>query len=318
MLYRTTIIIVSYNTREMTLECLRSLFALTPSVNGPDPKTEVIVWDNQSSDGSADSIEAEFGTRVRLIKSEENLGFAAANNEAAKLSSAEFLLLLNPDTVILDDGLDRLVDFAIERPKNGIYGGRTLFGDRTLNSTSCWSKMSVWSLICHAVGLTAAFPRSNLFDREAIGSWQRDSIREVDIVTGCLFCIRRELWAELGGFRLKYFMYGEEADLCLRSKRIGCSPVITPDCTIVHYVGASSSKSERKVCMVAKAKATLIRDHWPKMLQPIGILLLWFWAASRRLGSSLFAMTKKTNKTECKDKWKLVWKNRKDWLSGYE
>ncbi len=301
----------------MTLECLRSLFAFTPSVNEPDPKTEVIVWDNQSSDGSADAIEAEFGARVRLIKSEKNLGFAAANNEAAKLSSAEFLLLLNPDTVILDDGLDRLVDFAIERPKNGIYGGRTLFGDRTLNSTSCWTQMTVWSLFCNAIGLTTAFPKSSFFAPESMGAWKRDSIREVDIVTGCLFCLRRSLWGELGGFQVKYYMYGEEADLCLRSKRIGYRPIITPDCTIVHYVGASSAKSEHKTCMVAKAKATLIRDHWRPSWQPLGLMLLWSWIATRRVCSWLHSVLLANRKNDASEKWKTVWEKRSEWLEGY-
>jgi N-acetylglucosaminyl-diphospho-decaprenol L-rhamnosyltransferase len=132
-----------------------------------------------------------------------------------------------------------------------------------------------------------------------------------------LLCIRRSLWNELGGFRLKYFMYGEEADLCLRSRTNGYSPVITPDCTIVHYVGASSSKSDRKICMVAKAKATLIRDHWHPIAKPVGISLLWLWAGSRRLGSWCQSIVKRNRASESAMKWQTVWANRSDWLSGY-
>ena len=106
-----SILIVSYNTREMTLACLRSVFEQTTRT-----LFELIVVDNLSSDGSADAIEAEFDGRLVLIRSEENLGFARANNLAAERATGEYLLLLNPDTVVLDGAIDRLVEFAGRRP----------------------------------------------------------------------------------------------------------------------------------------------------------------------------------------------------------
>ena len=120
-----SIVVVSYRTRELTLTALRSVFDQT------EPGTfELIVVDNDSDDGSADAIEAEFGDRLHLIRAGDNLGFARANNLAAERAKGEFLLLLNPDTVVLDRAIDQLVAFARSRQAR-IWGGRTLFADRT-------------------------------------------------------------------------------------------------------------------------------------------------------------------------------------------
>ena len=128
-----SIVVVSYNTREMTLECLRSIVRETP-----DLPYEVLFIDNQSTDGSWEAVETKFSGDPRFVlrSSEENLGFAGANNEMAKDARGEFVLLLNPDTVVLDRAIEKLVAFAREHPDNGIWGGRTVFEDGSLNATS--------------------------------------------------------------------------------------------------------------------------------------------------------------------------------------
>jgi GT2 family glycosyltransferase len=127
-----SIIVVSYGTREMTLECLRSI---KEDTGGTDH--EVIVVDNNSSDGSPGAIAAEF-PRFRLMVQSTNLGFAAACNLAAVDARGEYLLLLNPDTVVQGSAIDRLLLFARGRPEAGIWGGRTVFADGKLNPMSCW------------------------------------------------------------------------------------------------------------------------------------------------------------------------------------
>ena len=134
-----SIIVVSYNTREMTLACLQSISEQTQLPH------EVIVIDNRSDDGSADAIAAAFPDH-RLIRAERNLGFAAANNLAAREARGDFLLLLNPDTLVLRGALDRLVAFARKRPEARIWGGRTLYADGRLNPGSCWGRITPWSL----------------------------------------------------------------------------------------------------------------------------------------------------------------------------
>lgn len=306
-----TVIIVSYNTRALTLKCLETLYANTRRT-----RFQTVVYDNASQDGSAEAIAAHF-PHVELIASPENLGFARANNVVAETATTEWLLLLNPDTEVHEGAIDRLMDFSRANPEAGITGGRTVFPDGSLNIASCWMRITPWSAFCMATGLTAAFRGSALFNPEAMGSWKRDSVREVDIVVGCFLMIRRALWAELGGFDLKYFMYGEEADLCLRARRMGYRPMITPEAEIMHLVGASSSKITDKVIMVAKSRSTLIRDHWPPYLVPLGIALLWFWGATRVAAAQALRLTGRARHVETAWKWRLIWSCRQDWLEGY-
>lgn len=307
-----TVIIISYNTRDLTLKCLETLYANTHTV-----PFHTVVWDNASSDGSAEAVGAAF-PQVELIASPDNLGFAAANNRVAENAVTEWLLLLNPDTEVHSGAVDALFDFSRAHPRAGITGGRTVFPDGSLNIASCWMQITPWSAFCMATGLTAAFRQSALFNPEAMGAWQRDSVREVDIVVGCFLMIPRALWNELGGFDLKYFMYGEEADLCLRAAAIGYSPMITPDAQIMHLVGASSGRVADKVVMVAKSRVTLIRDHWRASLVPLGLGLTWLWGGLRVTAARAMALSGRARHREAAEKWSLIWAKRNDWLAGYK
>lgn len=307
-----TVIVVSYNTRELTLKCLETLFAQTHVA-----RMHVSVFDNASTDGSAEAVAQAF-PQVELIASDENHGFAKANNIVAAKAQTEWLLLLNPDTEVHDGAVDALLAFSQSNPQAGITGGRTVFPDGSLNIASCWMRITPWSAFCMATGLTAAFRSSEIMNPEGIGNWQRDTVREVDIVVGCFLMIPKALWDQLGGFDLKYFMYGEEADLCLRAKSMGYQPAITPEAQIMHLVGASSGKVARKVVMVAKARATLIRDHWPAIFVPYGLFTLWFWAALRRSSSAVLGFSGKSRHQESAAKWREIWATRQAWLRGYQ
>jgi GT2 family glycosyltransferase len=270
-----TIIIVSFNTRGMTLECLRSVFRQTQTTD-----YEVIVVDNNSQDGSAQCISDEFPD-VQLIQLNENIGFARANNLAATGAKGYKILLLNPDTVVLDHAIDRLMTFAEENPACGIWGGRTLFADGQLNPASCWREMSLWSLACYALALTHMASSSPLFNPESYAGWDRSTVRQVDIVTGCLFLINRALWKSLGGFNSAFFMYAEEADLCHRARQAGARPMITPNATICHYGRAVEGKSLAQRLKLFKGKATLMRLHWSPFRQRLGQSLFLSAALNR-------------------------------------
>ena len=304
-----TVIIVSYNTRQLTLKAIETLLE-----NAGDIAIDVVVFDNASADGSADAI-AETFPQVCLIRSEENVGFARANNIVANQARTEWLLLLNPDTETHPGAVEKMVDFARAHPDAGIVGGRTVFPDGTANIASCWNRMTVWSLFCSATGLTRAFRGSRLFNPEGMGNWPRDEARRVDVVVGCLLLIRTKLWRELDGFDLRYVMYGEDYDLSMRAAKAGYSPMITPDAQIMHLVGASSAKREDKLLMVLRSRSTLIRDHFPPSRVLPGLAMMWLWAATRRLGSGLAGRF--TGKTELADRWRNIWRARKDWLRGY-
>lgn len=305
-----TVVMVSYNTRELTLIALDTLLR-----NAGDVSIDVVLWDNASSDGSADAVAQRF-PEVKLVRSPDNLGFAAANNAAVAQTNTPWLLLLNPDTETHPGAVETLLDFAKANPAAGIVGGRTVFPDGSLNIASCWNKMTVWSLFCRATGLSRVLSGSRLFNPEAIGDWKRDTVREVDIVVGCFLLTSRDLWNRLGGFRTKYFMFGEEVDLCLRAAQLGYRPMITPDAQIVHHVGASYAASEERIVKVLKGRVTIIRDHWGGMRAPLGIGLLLIWAGMRSLVRSI-GRTGGTNARKTPDPWVSVWHRRREWLAGY-
>jgi len=305
-----TVVIVSYNTVEMTLECLRSVFRETVRA-----KFDVIVVDNASTDGSAEAIEAEFSDKLVLIKSPENLGFAAANNLAAKHVNTEYLLLLNPDTVVLENAIDKLVDYAIKYPKSGIWGGRTVFADGSPNPASCWSKMTIWSLFSQAVGTSSILKNTTLFNPEGIGGWDRRSERDVDIVTGCFLLIYSKLWNDLSGFNKDYFMYGEEADLCLRAYKLGARPRINSEAIIIHHGGASEKILVDKMVRLMSAKVRLVRHHFSPNSQKLGTFLLAVWPFSRMFGHVLLGTFGAKKSRQKMTVWREIWQRRSEWLA---
>ena len=311
-----SIIVVSYNTREMTLECLRSVVE-----QSPDLSFEVLFIDNQSTDGSFEAVNSEFASdeRFHIVASSENLGFARGNNEMARKARGRRLLLLNPDTVVLDRALERLNAFADEYDQCGIWGGRTMEADGvTLDPRSCWADLTLHGVLFQTVGLSKILSHSEFFNPHAYGNWQRDSIRHVGFVTGCLLLIDRSLWEKLDGFAPEFFMYGEEAELCLRAKAFGATPIITPDAAIIHYVGASAATKWQTRVKINQGQITLMRLHWSKLEALCGRELIRFSTAFRM--ASFWAISKlrrsEDNRNRASD-WRNIWNARSEWLSGY-
>ena len=307
-----SVIVVSYNTREMTLDCLRSIVAETRNVN-----YEVLVVDNNSSDNSAEAIRNHFPC-VKLISLSDNIGFARANNLAAKESRGRRILLLNPDTIILNGAIDCLTTFANRNPSFQVWGGRTVFRDGSLNRSSCWRRMSLWNITCFAFCLTY-FGRGNaLLNSEAYGGWERNTVRHVDIVTGCFLLIDRKLWDKLKGFDPDFFMYGEEADLCLRARQAGARPAITPVATIVHYGGQSDIVPVDKRVKVFKGRLTLINRHFSGLSRGLGRMLHLIAPLTRWYGYRIAAwLYGNIAFHKSADYWRAVWLRRGEWIDGY-
>jgi GT2 family glycosyltransferase len=306
-----SILVISYNTKAMTLACLASIAAETRVAH------EVIVLDNASPDGSAAAI-AVAHPEARLIASPVNHGFARGNNLAAREARGRYLLLLNPDTLVLDGAIDRLAGFAERTPAAGIWGGRTVFPDGSLNPMSVFGDQTLWSVFCRTSGLALAFKGSPVFNPEDIGGWARDSERAVDVVQGCFFLIRRDLWDTLGGFDASFVMYGEEADLCRRARAGGARPRMTPEAQIVHHAGAASRLRSDKAILVLKARITLARRHLPAWQRPLAVGLIRLWPLSRSLGGTLIgALTGRRRGTEAAAHWGAVWRARADWRDGF-
>lgn len=288
------VIVVSYNTRDETITAVRSALSATTA------PLEVVVVDNGSVDGSVDALRAAF-PEIAVIDAGANLGFAAGVNLGVARSTAPLVVLLNPDTEVLPGAIDALATFAVARPEHGLYGGRTLRPDGTTDPSSCWGDMTLWSLTSFALGLTTVFKRSRIFDPESLGDWQRDTVREVPIITGCLLLTTRTAWNRLGGMDERFFLYGEDADFSRRARDLGLRPVVVPGATIVHAVGGSTASSGRKMCMVMAGKATVLRTAWSPVPRAIGIALLQLGALMRRRNPT----------------WAEVWRRRRDWRGGY-
>ncbi|EDN70142.1 glycosyl transferase, group 2 family protein [Beggiatoa sp. PS] len=302
-----SIIIVSYNTKELTLACLKSVVDETHDLN-----YEIIVIDNASHDGSADAIALMFPD-IRLIRSQENLGFARANNLVADSVRSNFLLLLNPDTVVLDGAIQKLYRFALDNPQAGIYGGKTLFPDGTINYRNCWGKVTPWSFFCYGTGLSALFKNSRLFNPEMCKITDV-TVQTVDIVSGCFFLIERELWEKLSGFDPIFFMYGEEADLCLRASKLGYSPVIYTNAQIIHYSGASEKIRADKLVSLFKAKHRLSHKHWAAYWRPFASMMLTLGTLVRWWGFTVGNLLGYPRCEETAATWREVWKKRTEWM----
>lgn len=298
-----SVLVVSYNTRELTISCLRSIQDQTSRV-----PYEVIAIDNCSSDGSWQAIEEEFGDhpQFRVLRSESNLGFGRANNKIAGLARGRLLLLLNPDTVVIDNAIDRLASFADANPSAGIWGGRTVDAEGRLDPTSSWADFSLRSVLFRAVGLSRIFAGSAFFNPRAYPNWNREQTREVDIVTGCFLLIDASVWRTLGGFDSQFFMYGEEADLCWRARKLGCKPLATGDATVIHLAGQS------EVCSV---------DRWVKLMDgELRVIERQFAVPSARLAVVVYlaqvlarAVFFRLVSPSRGEMWAGVWRRRREW-----
>src|SRR5688500_266706 len=303
-----SVLVISYNTRDLTLACLESVDAQARDVD-----FEVSVVDYACTDGSADCLAGRF-PQAKLIALQQNVGFARGNNLAAQQASGEYLLLLNPDTVVLDGAIQKALAFARARPEIGIVGGRTFFADMSLNYTSCHGRPTPWSLFCMGTGLSSLARRSRLFNPESLGSWKRDTEREVDVVTGCFCLLPRASWDELRGFDESFFMYGEDTDLCIRARNLGRRCAICPDARLIHHGGRSERVRADRMVRLFRAKAQLFRKHWSPRAARFGVRMLSLWTFTRMIAHFVLAATQIRGKTSY-EAWRQIWRRRAEFVS---
>jgi hypothetical protein len=227
-----SVVIVSWNTRELTLEALGSFLPAR------DLNVEVVVVDNASTDGSAGAIEAAFPD-VRVVRNARNLGFAGGVNVGLRASRHPLVLLLNPDTRVLGDAIARLVDYADAHPVAGIVGPRVLNEDGSIQA-SRFLFPSLLNQVLSATYLYQLLPGSRVFNRERLGGRDAATPELVDAVSGCCFLVRRSVLDAVGMLDESFFMYAEETDLCYRAWQAGFEVHYAPVGEIVHLGGGSS------------------------------------------------------------------------------
>ena len=231
-------IIVSYNTREMTLQCLRVLEADLAGI-----AAEIWVVDNASSDGSADAIRAAFPA-VQIIEFRENLGFGAANNAAMERARGAYFLLLNSDAFPRAGAIAALIGALENHPRAGVLGPRLLNRDGTLQR-SCWRFPDARQAWLENLGITALLREGS--PHADYRRWAHDTAREVDFVIGACLLVRREVWEEIGGFDPDFWMYSEETDWQKRMRAAGYEIWFCPDAVVEHWGGASAGEQKARV-----------------------------------------------------------------------
>lgn len=283
-----SVVIVSWNAREYLLQCLDSLSSAACRY-----PMEIIVVDNASSDGSADWVAAKHPD-VRLIRNADNLGFSCANNIGVSVSSGSYLCFVNSDVKVLPECMNRLVDYCEENQDVGMCGPRLTGGDGKLQR-SCRGFPTVWNMFCRAFALDTLFPGSRLFTGYSLLHWPQDRLRDVDILSGCFWLVRREAMAGVGLLDENFFMYGEDMDWCKRFWKNKWRVVFVPEAEAIHYGGASSSNSPiRFYIEMQKADLQYWRKHHSSPAVAVYIFTSSLHLLVRTVGYSLAALFKRS------------------------
>ena len=262
-----SIIIVSYNTRDILRDCLTALYK-----NMGEVEAEIFVVDNDSADYSADMVRSEFPD-ITLIANRQNMGFAAANNQAFAHASGEYVLLLNPDAYIEPGAITTALAFMKKHPDCGVCGGRLVDLQGNLNP-SARRFPGALSKFFTLTGLSARFPDSNVFNHHEFASFSHDTPLEVDWVPGTFTLLRTDMLKETGFFDERFYIYYEETDLCRTVKNAGWKIFFIPDAGVIHVGGASSQTRKDKTYDAAGAQilSFRMRSEWLYYRKNSGLL----------------------------------------------
>ena len=237
-----SIIIVNYNSGESLKRCLASL--KESRIESP---YEIIVVDNGSQEGDLKGLEEDL-FNLQLIRNPKNIGFARANNQGISNSKGDHLLLLNPDTLVLKEGLDGLVKFMEEHPKAGAAGPMLLSPDGTRQPSFRRFPSLLNVFFGRTSFLTRRFPKNPFTKSYLMMDANSQRAREVDWIMGACMILRRDAFQGVGGFDESFFLFVEDVDLCYRLKRMGWKIYYVPEVRVIHEYGASI-KTRRRLSM---------------------------------------------------------------------
>jgi GT2 family glycosyltransferase len=277
-----SIIIVSFNTKDLLVSCVESILKNSKGVT-----FEIIVVDNGSKDGSAEAVKS-LGARV--IKNNENLGFAKGNNQGVNISNGRYVLFLNSDTEIHDNVLGEMVRWMDLAPKAGIATCALKNKDESLQATGGYfptlSRVFSWMTIQDLPFIDNLIKPFHPYHSKSFffkGDVFYKTKKELDWVTGAYFMIRREVLKKAGGWDEKFFMYVEEVDLCFRVKKLGYGVWYIPEWSITHLGGASSKNKEFSLVSEYQGLKKFYKKHFPAWQYPILRFLLKIGALGRML-----------------------------------
>ncbi len=252
-----SIVIVNYNVQYFLQQCLQSVFRSGQGLN-----MEVFVVDNHSVDGSVEMVKEKF-PGVKLIANRENLGFSKANNQAIRQAKGKYILLLNPDTVVEDDTLPKVVAFMDDHPDAGALGLKMLDGQGRFLPESKRGLPTPGVAFSKIFGLSALFPKSKTFGKYHLGFLDKEKTHQVEVLSGAFMLLRKEALEKTGLLDEAFFMYGEDIDLSHRIVKAGYRNYYYPGTRIIHYKGESTKKSSVNYVMVFyNAMIIFARKHF--------------------------------------------------------
>ena len=285
-----SIVIVNYNVKEFLTQCLDSIFKSQTQYN-----YEVIVVDNSSRDSGRDEICSTFKD-ITWIDNSENVGFGRANNQGFSHAKGVYTLILNPDTVLQEDTLEKCISYLLAHPEVGGIGIKGLDGSGQFLPESKRALPTPLVALWKITGLSAIFPKSSVFARYHLGHLSPEENHEVDILVGCFMMVPTQLLLSVGGFDPQYFMYGEDIDLSYELQKTGHKNIYFSDSQIIHYKGESTKRgSLNYVRMFYKAMVLFAKKQFTgssaaaySLLIYSGIYLRATLAIVARLGKSTF------------------------------
>lgn len=253
-----SVCIVNWNTRDLLYRCLDSIKRSTEGL-----RYEVVVVDNNSADGSADMVSAEFPECI-LIASKENLGFARGSNLAAQAASGAYVFYLNPDTELVSNAILGMFTLLEATSGVGAVGCKLLNADGSIQFTCASTLPSPRSELVSLLGFSRLFPHSRICSARELDYWDHKNSAAVECLSGACMMLPRALVERLGGFDESFFMYGEDLDLCCRIRREGFDLYYLASESILHHEGAGSSKRGRSFAplMQREANYRLLRNHF--------------------------------------------------------
>lgn len=254
---RLSVIIVNYNVQYFLEQCLHSVIKA-----GRGIEMEVFVVDNDSVDGSVEMVEKKF-PGIKLIANKENKGFSRANNDAIKVSSGRYILLLNPDTVVQEDTFQKVLNFMDAHSDAGALGVKMIDGSGNFLPESKRGLPTPKVAFYKIFGLSALFPRSKEFGKYHLGFLDKNQINEVEILAGAFMLLRKEALDKTGLLDEDFFMYGEDIDLSYRIIKAGYKNYYFPETNIIHYKGESTKKTSINYVLVFyNAMIIFARKHF--------------------------------------------------------
>jgi GT2 family glycosyltransferase len=280
---RLSVIIVNYNVRHFLEQALLSVQRAMEDVKG-----DIWVVDNNSADASAEMVREKF-PGVHLIENKENTGFSVANNQAIRVSQGEYVLLLNPDTLVEEDTFTKCLAFMDAHPDAGALGVKMLDGSGKFLPESKRGFPSPWVSFCKTVGLSALLPQSAVFNGYYLGHLSPDETHQIDVLSGAFMWLRRSALDRSGLLDEAFFMYGEDIDLSYRIKQAGYDNYYFPETKIIHYKGESTKKgSLNYVKTFYQAMIIFAGKHFTGRRAGLFVLMLQV-AIWLRAGLTLFA-----------------------------